>query len=271
MTYYAVKVGRKKGIYEDWESCNIQINKFRHAQFKKFNNIEDANNYINEIENVMETKISEPSIDKQITYIYYHNFPGFIRPKFNKQKWRKYYYLFTDGSHRNKSDLQFSSGYSVYTFSSDISNISKRNNNTNNYCELSAIRDALKLILNINDRDNKEGDLFREYLIVSDSQYCLRSISQYLFNWIINGWKRSDKKSAKEIHHKEVWFEIYRLLRKLNRKNISTGFLHVKSHKKKPNNMNSFNFLLWYGNRCADRLALGKTLPSHPLGFVPVN
>lgn len=265
MVYYAVKVGRKKGIYGDWNSCHAQIDGFKHAKFKKFKIKEDAENYINNIEDAIEKVIDNKNI---VSYIYYNNFPGFLRPFFKVSNWKKYYYLFTDGSHRNKDELQFKSGYGIYTFSPDVPNIVNRNNGTNNYCELSAIAKALELILEINEKDDPNNELDREYMIVSDSQYCLRSISQYLFNWILNGWKRD---SGKNIHHLEIWHEIYRLLRKLDKKDISVGFMHVKSHKKKPDNIYSFEFLLWYGNQCADKLALGKLCPSAPFGFKPFN
>lgn len=266
MFYYAVKVGRKKGIYEDWNSCHAQIDKFRHAQFKKFKSKEEAENYINNVESEEpKLEIDKPvDLKKQVSYIYYNSFPGFTQPSFDLNNWKNYYYLFTDGSHRNKDDLQFKSGYGIYTFSPDVPNIAKRNNGTNNYCELSAIKKALKLVLKIHEKDDPDNELDREYIIVSDSQYCLKSINQYLFNWILNGWKRD---SGKNIHHVEIWYEIYRLLRKLNKKDISIGFMHVKSHKKKPDNIHSFEFLLWYGNQCADKLALGKSCPSLPLGF----
>jgi ribonuclease HI len=262
MIYYAVRVGRTHGIYNTWEECKAQINGFKKAKFKKFKKEGDAKDYMNGIE--VETIGTKKR--RLVEYIYYHSFPGFSRPTFEKANWRNYYYLFTDGSYRNRHDLQFKAGYGVYGFSSDIPNISKRNNETHNYCELTAIQKALKLILKIEEEDNFDGELNRKYIIVSDSQYCLRSTTIYLFNWILNDWKRD---SGKDIHHLDVWIKIYKLLKKLNKKEILVGFMHVRSHAQKPSDINSFEFLLWFGNRCADKLAVGQIPPSLPFGFNP--
>lgn len=264
MVYYAVKIGRKTGIYENWDDCKAQIDGFKHAKFKKFKTEENAEKYMEGIE--VDDSEEKTKKDKPLEYIYYNNFPGFCYPTFEEANWRNYYYLFTDGSFRNRDDLQFKSGYGVYCFSSDVPNVARRNNETNNYCELSAIRKALKMILEIEKEDNPDGELNRKYIIVSDSQYCLRSVTDYLFNWVLNGWKRD---SGKDIHHLEVWAKIYKLLKKLNKKEILVGFMHVRSHKAKPDDINSFDFLLWYGNSCADRLAVGQTVPETPFGFNP--
>ncbi len=40
--YYAVKVGRKPGIYSDWETCKKQVYKYPGAIYKSFTNYPDA-------------------------------------------------------------------------------------------------------------------------------------------------------------------------------------------------------------------------------------
>ncbi|WGS64656.1 ribonuclease H1 domain-containing protein [Marinitoga aeolica] len=44
--YYAVKKGRKTGIYENWEDANKQVNGFRGAEYKSFSSLEDAKEYM---------------------------------------------------------------------------------------------------------------------------------------------------------------------------------------------------------------------------------
>lgn len=46
MKYYAVKVGRKIGIYYSWEDCKEQVDKYPKAVFKSFTDIVDANEFI---------------------------------------------------------------------------------------------------------------------------------------------------------------------------------------------------------------------------------
>lgn len=46
--YYAVKKGRRPGIYQTWQECQVQVNKYPGAIFKSFNNKEDAYQFINQ-------------------------------------------------------------------------------------------------------------------------------------------------------------------------------------------------------------------------------
>jgi len=44
--YYAVKKGRKTGIFETWEECKDQVYGFPNSEFKSFKSKEDAINYL---------------------------------------------------------------------------------------------------------------------------------------------------------------------------------------------------------------------------------
>lgn len=46
MKFYAVKNGRKIGIFTDWESCRIQVEGFSGAEYKSFSKEEDAKAYL---------------------------------------------------------------------------------------------------------------------------------------------------------------------------------------------------------------------------------
>lgn len=48
MPYYAVKKGKKPGIYESWEECKAQVHGYKGAEFKKFPDRAMAISYINE-------------------------------------------------------------------------------------------------------------------------------------------------------------------------------------------------------------------------------
>lgn len=45
--YYAVKVGRKPGIYTTWNDCQKQVNKYPKAVFKSFTTLEEAEKFAN--------------------------------------------------------------------------------------------------------------------------------------------------------------------------------------------------------------------------------
>ena len=63
MKFYAVKNGRKIGIFTSWDECKEQVNGFLDADYKSFNNIEDANNYLNDIKNEFDSNVTKAYVD----------------------------------------------------------------------------------------------------------------------------------------------------------------------------------------------------------------
>lgn len=87
MKYYAVRIGRNLGIYHTWDECKRETMGFKGASFKKFSTREDAEAFINEIE---EDKKESAEKDELVVYV--------------------------DGSYRN-SDKSHS--YGVYMFNDE--------------------------------------------------------------------------------------------------------------------------------------------------------
>lgn len=87
MKYYAVRIGRNPGIYHTWDECKRETMGFKGASFKKFSTREDAEAFINEIE---EDKKESAEKDELVVYV--------------------------DGSYRN-SDKSHS--YGVYMFNDE--------------------------------------------------------------------------------------------------------------------------------------------------------
>ncbi|MCF7930455.1 MAG: viroplasmin family protein [Acholeplasmataceae bacterium] len=48
--FYAVRKGKKPGIYESWEECKLQIDGFPGQEYKAFKNREDAESYLTNLE-----------------------------------------------------------------------------------------------------------------------------------------------------------------------------------------------------------------------------
>lgn len=77
MNYYAVAVGRKPGIYNDWPACAKQILNYRGASFKKFRSIEDAEQYLSNHTNLKEVPrylskhTAQPRISKNLALLKY--------------------------------------------------------------------------------------------------------------------------------------------------------------------------------------------------------
>lgn len=65
--YYAVKVGRKPGVYYTWAECKKQVDKFPNADFKKFDKEKDAISYVNSSSNISSSQ--SLGSDELIAYI----------------------------------------------------------------------------------------------------------------------------------------------------------------------------------------------------------
>lgn len=87
MKYYAVRIGRNPGIYHTWDECKRETMGFKGASFKKFSTLEDAEDFINEVE---EDKKESAEKDELVVYV--------------------------DGSYRNKDK---SHSYGVYMFNDE--------------------------------------------------------------------------------------------------------------------------------------------------------
>ena len=46
--FYAVKIGRKPGIYLTWDECKQQVDKFKGAVYKSFNSKDEAKVFLEE-------------------------------------------------------------------------------------------------------------------------------------------------------------------------------------------------------------------------------
>lgn len=65
---YAVKNGKKIGIFKTWDECKEQVNGYKGAEYKSFENEEDALNYINGT-NVVIVSPAMPKKDEIYAYI----------------------------------------------------------------------------------------------------------------------------------------------------------------------------------------------------------
>ena len=70
--YYAVRNGRKTGIFNTWLECKKQIHKFNKADYKKFSTRSDAEAFMNGINKPQSTgKKSEPTVNKKFLPQFY--------------------------------------------------------------------------------------------------------------------------------------------------------------------------------------------------------
>ena len=55
--FYAVKNGRKKGIFNTWAECQEQVKGFKGAKFKSFSSLEEAENFIKDDTTEIDTSL----------------------------------------------------------------------------------------------------------------------------------------------------------------------------------------------------------------------
>lgn len=68
--YYAVKDGRKTGIYRTWSECEFQVKGYSGAMYKKFSSYEEALQFINGQEKIsLEKDICNLSESEMVAYV----------------------------------------------------------------------------------------------------------------------------------------------------------------------------------------------------------
>lgn len=150
--FYAVKIGRKTGIFKTWNECDKQVTRYKGAIFKSFVNKKDALNFVKSGNSLsLIKKPSKMSIQKP-----------------NKIYVDKYRHIYTDGSCSGNGSNDACAGIGVYFPWDTSKNISKKviGKSTNNTAELGAILEALKNV-------DKEDDI----LIHTDSMYSINTIN----------------------------------------------------------------------------------------------
>lgn len=199
--YYAVRRGRKPGIYRTWPDCQKQVSGFENARYKSFTNEAEALEFLDgkdsyPTKNKTSKKETENLADYQVV-------------------------VYTDGGSRNHGN--FKGGHVKSTdkaaWAFHINNqgeISEGTNGefgaTNNRMEIMALIESIRRLneLGINDK---------KVIFVLDSQYVLNAITK---GWL-NGWKRRGYKKADGSVpvNVELWKEVDELLPTVANKSFS--------------------------------------------------
>jgi len=127
--------------------------------------------------------------------------------------------IWTDGSCINNGSTEASCGIGVFYSIESKRNVSTKlpmGKQTNNRAELCAILYALCT--------NMQSD---DILILTDSNYSIKCITEYKFKWQLNGWKTAQGKSVE-------WSNIIRYISQLIESRLEQGknthFEHIKGH-----------------------------------------
>ena len=236
MSFYAVRFGRVPGIYTCWNDCKKQVTGFKGAIYKKFNNKKIAEEFYNNKSKTYDIKKQSRTLKRTKT----------IKKDIHKDP--NALYIFTDGSSINNGSKNANSGFGIFIPEPEKMRIKISSKlpkgKTNNYAELKAILEALK-ILNCTDEKILKQTKKDKVVIVTDSQYSINCITQWYHSWIKKGWVSA---TGEEVKNKELIQEIQPLTVKHN-----VSFKHVKAHT-------SQKGFFYDGNRVVDKLANGMEI-----------
>ncbi|XP_063170155.1 ribonuclease H1 [Candoia aspera] len=270
--FYAVRRGRKIGVYPTWKECKEQVDKYQHASFKKFATEKEAWAFINE--ESTESSISltglgntpekqknnspwsnkatsqsdytrsykrphEELSENKITNkrVKYTEVP--YTPSANKNEFvyiGDYTVVYTDGCCSGNGRLKARAGTGVYWGPDHPLNNSERlpGRQTNQRAEIHA---ACKAI------EQARSQNITKLAIYTDSKFTINGMTNWIPNWKTNGWKT---RAGKEVTNKEDFERLAKLS-----EGMDIQWMHVPGHAGFP------------GNEAADRLAregAGKSL-----------
>ena len=283
MTFvYAVKKGLVPGLYKTWSDCAQQVNGYPGAVYKKFDNINEAISFVNtnkikQIEGKNEikykTEIKDKTEIKNINNEY--SIIKYLTANRNKKEtqegiqegkesipekmdnYKNNIYIFCDGSAIHKKYKSIRCGYGVFIRLPNDKTIEHSeeliSSGTNNLAELSAILYGMNQIEQIftdneNNNINQETDIY----FVCDSKYAINCVLVWSINWKKNNWKTT---KGTEVENVELIKNIIKKYDELMAKGYQIKFKHINSHQTKPDDHNTYQYLLWHGNDMADQLA----------------
>jgi ribonuclease HI len=205
--YYAVRNGRKPGIYRTWEECKAQVDGYANAQYKGFASLEEAEAYMGYVKTNLPTA-SEPSSGNSF------KLPGATKKKsgvghgideasalemLETSDGLKHVVIYTDGACmgnpgpggygvvllHGKERKEFSRGFRL---------------TTNNRMEMLACIVGLQAL---------EGP--SAVTLYSDSQYVINSMTKgWALRWRKNKWKRN----GEDVPNADLWAKMLDLCEK---------------------------------------------------------
>lgn len=228
--FYVVWVGKKTGIFTDWDTCKAQVAGFAGAKYKSYKSRAEAEAAFRSSpkEALKKAKaapkktsgISSRSSNSPKTYSAAEvaDFPAQTK-------------IFTDGG-CEPNPGKAASGMAVYR-DGQVAELwfgLFNPKGTNNTAELNALHQALLVA-------EKELVEKATVAIFCDSKYSIQCVTQWAFNWEKKGWKKRDG----EIKNLELIQEIFALYKRLQSK---VKVLHVNGH------------VGLEGNELADRMSI---------------
>ncbi|XP_055934079.1 uncharacterized protein LOC129963622 [Argiope bruennichi] len=226
--YYAVHRGARPGVYRTWKECEAQIKNTRGASYRKFDNEEQALEYVQTGGIVKATK-------RELREIPYNNR---VKKRRRNSDGKVEYVLanpdepvviFTDGASAENGRRRARAGIGIYWGPNHPLNTSKRlpGRQTNNRAEIQAAVYALNQAKQIGARKVK---------LYTDSQFLIHAITDWIKKWKTNGWKLVN---GDPVVNKDDFLELEAISQ-----GLEVEWIYVKAHARN------------HGNDEADRLAV---------------
>lgn len=253
MPFYAVRCGRKPGVYTTWSKCESLVKGFPKARYKKFSTENEAWEFVHRrdttssdrkklTETVASTsKSTADSVPIQPLQSDLASSSGKTRKRkaillpddyHSKSSARKLEEgsaaVYTDGCCRRNGKGNSRAGIGVYWGSGHPNNLSERliGRQTNNHAEIYA---AIRAV-----QQAKAADI-TQLTIYTDSQFLINCVTEWIPKWKTNGWKLANGGS---VINREELEEL-----EDNSSGLQITYVHVDGHSGIA------------GNEAADKLA----------------
>ena len=137
--------------------------------------------------------------------------------------------IYIDGSSLIKNnDYESSTGVIFYDNDKEIARFGQyHKDGTNSKGEVYGMKIALEMIHKLYDSDDNLKN--QKIIIISDSEYVVKSVKSWIYNWVKNGWKTA---KGSDISFKSEFMEMYDKYLNRNIKNKNIKIWHINSHVK---------------------------------------
>ncbi len=223
-TLYVVHKGHNPGIYNTWDECKKNVDKYEGAIFKKFTDEKEANEFLI---NGFGINIKPKSVVRK------ENMDKKNNNKILDAEMDDSIFIYTDGSCIRMKNGLIIAGYGIYIPSKNISVASPllKQKLTNNRAEMTAIIEAIKYL--------DEEDKIKKINILTDSQY-----SMYLFHGTGERYRNNGyKNNGKDVPNIDLIKKLLDI-----KKSYNIDLLKIRAHTGKKD-IHSIN------NEIADKLA----------------
>lgn len=241
---YAVRRGRKNGIFNTWNECKKQTHGYSNAEYKSFNTQDEVKAYLNGKSIKIVSNKRKPKRHNSL-----EQYQAKLLNEINSGKY--YAIIYTDGGCRYSSTdskghhtLQ-SDDKSAWAYLIEWRDLKEKKQQdydgiaqygvSHSEMEVTAMAKAIQGLINLGFQE-------KPLLFVSDSKYVVNSFNKgWLANWEQKGWK-------KDLKQKDLWQQIARDFRHFK----NCQFRWCKGHSGIPGN----EFVDEYVNKCMDDMLM---------------